>query len=576
MLGVSGDAQPSRRTVGRRGLQFLAIAVSVAFGIGVVTLATGGGALSVGGVTLAARSATRPFIVGSILAALLFTVVVKSSARSERPRLVVRTLVVVGFLTLFWAIAGIALPSLDPACGGLDSYAYVSAAQLIRAGRLSQAEPLAAALPFQNAIDALSPLGYRPSPDRSTIVPTFPIGFPLVMAAVMALVGDGGAFYVPFVLGMGTVVLTYLLARQLMPAAGAALAAVLVATNPVFVNEAIQPMSDVPATFWTVAAVYAISRARPLPLVAGFAAGMAVLTRPPLLLPAIVIGWLAGRHGRRSVLLYVSGLLPVFVLLAAIQARLYGSPWVSGHGSAGQLFTLEVVARNAWHHLKWLTVVHTPLIFPAFALGLVLRDRRFALLALWLFATVAAPYLLYFIVFDDWEMLRFLLPGLVFVLIVAANGVFAAAERLRPRLMMEPLILALAVGIALGSYAFAARHNVSALKYNEAKFPLVGWWLNTNAPPNAVVLASLHSGSIRFYAGRTTLRFDAIPATQLEPTVIALRRQGYACYLVLDGPSEVKQFRGHFADADLNGIVMAQEGRVRDIDIFKLDAKTMP
>ena len=44
------------------------------------------------------------------------------------------------------------------------------------------------------------------------------------------------------------------------------------------------------------------------------------------------------------------------------------------------------------------------------------------------------------------------------------------------------------------------------------------------------MLASFHSGSIRFYAGRTTVRFDAIPPTQLEPTVTALRRLGYLIF----------------------------------------------
>lgn len=63
------------------------------------------------------------------------------------------------------------------------------------------------------------------------------------------------------------------------------------------------------------------------------------------------------------------------------------------------------------------------------------------------------------------------LPGLVFLLIVAANGMLAAAERLRLGLVANALMLALAIGASVGSYAFAARHGVFAVKDYEAKYP---------------------------------------------------------------------------------------------------------
>src|SRR5207245_2221088 len=117
-----------------------------------------------------------------------------------------------------------------------------------------------------------------------------------------------------------------------------------------------------------------------------------------------VVAWMAWRSGRRPLLLYVTAFAPLFVLLALVQWRLYGNPLVSGHGSAGQLFVLNVAAVNAWHYLKWLTLVHTPLLFIAAAVGLTWGDRRFGLHALTLFAVVTLPYLLYTTVFDDWEM----------------------------------------------------------------------------------------------------------------------------------------------------------------------------
>lgn len=557
-------------------LKLLWLAAPAALGTGVAVWATGGGTWSLGPMTFAARSTTRLFLAGSVATALLLTVSTRTTTPGQKARVAGRTLIGVGFLTLLWSIAGIVFDSVDRACGGLDSYAYVSTAHLLRSGRLSQTEPVGRLLPFETGLEAAAPPGYQPSQTRDAIVPTFPIGFPLVMAAFIALLGPGGAFYVPFVLGAGVTALTYLLARQWMTPVGAALAAVLIASNPVFVNEAIQPMSDVPATFWTLGAVYAISRRRPLALTAGLAAGMAVLTRPPLFLAAIVVGGMAGRRGGRLLRSYLAGFLPLFLLLAVVQWHLYGSPIVSGHGSADRLFTLGVAGLNASHHLKWLMVVHTPLLFAALAAGLRWGERRFTLQALLVFAVVATPYLFYAVVFDDWEMLRFLLPGLVFLLIAAADGVRCAVERLRLGTAADALTLVLAVGIALGSYAFAAQHRVFDVKYDEAKYPLIGWWFQTNAAADAIVMASLHSGSIRFYSNRATVRFEAIPSAKLKDTVLAIRRLGYVCYLVLDGPWETKRFQGHFADTDLQGITMYPEGRIRDIDIFRLEAQATP
>src|SRR5262249_54572743 len=130
------------------------------------------------------------------------------------------------------------------------------------------------------------------------------------------------------------------------------------------------------------------------------------------------------------------------------------------------------------------------------AFGARSGDRRFALQAFLLFATVALPYMFYTTVFDDWEMLRFLLPGLVFLLIVAANGVLGALGRLRLGAAGDAVALGLAGVAAVASVGFADSHGVFKIKEAEAKYPLVGWWLSTNPPATAVVIASLHSGSV--------------------------------------------------------------------------------
>jgi hypothetical protein len=65
-------------------------------------------------------------------------------------------------------------------------------------------------------------------------------------------------------------------------------------------------------------------------------------------------------------------------------------------------------------------------------------------------------------------------------------------------------------------------------------------------PAGAFVLAAQHSGSIRYYANRPTLRWDLLSPTRLDEVVAALRAQGYEPFLVVDA-GEYEDFREKFA-----------------------------
>jgi hypothetical protein len=78
---------------------------------------------------------------------------------------------------------------------------------------------------------------------------------------------------------------------------------------------------------------------------------------------------------------------------------------------------------------------------------------------------------------------------------------------------------------------------------------LVGDWVARNSGPEGVVLASLHSGSARYYGGRLTLRWDEIPPDRLPAVVGAIENRGGAVLLVLDGNSEREAFARRFGDA---------------------------
>ena len=61
------------------------------------------------------------------------------------------------------------------------------------------------------------------------------------------------------------------------------------------------------------------------------------------------------------------------------------------------------------------------------------------------------------------------------------------------------------------------------------------------------MFASLHSGSVHYYSGRLTLRWDAIPPDRLAPTLDGLAARGTPAYVVLDGDEESAQFERRFA-----------------------------
>ncbi|HEX5416583.1 MAG TPA: hypothetical protein VFZ25_13010, partial [Chloroflexota bacterium] len=133
--------------------------------------------------------------------------------------------------------------------GGADSYGYVSEAMRLARGHFYEAERVFAPFGLPENSSLTVTLGYRPfGPDG--LVPTYPFGYPLLMAFAIRLAGIAGAFWVAPILGTGAVLFTYLTGRQLLGRFGGLIAATLVAILPNFLWSAFQPMSDVPATFF--------------------------------------------------------------------------------------------------------------------------------------------------------------------------------------------------------------------------------------------------------------------------------------------------------------------------------------
>jgi hypothetical protein len=331
-----------------------------------------------------------------------------------------------------------------------------------------------------------------------------------------------------------------------------------------------QAMSDVPAALWTMLAVYWMAGVKTeKPVLAGLAGSLAILTRPPLLLPLAVMLIVQYRSRPRAAVACGAAMLPGVIGLLLLQQQLYGSPFVSGHGGAGTLFTVSTFPHNLAAHARWFALVYTPLAPILIWLG-YRSDRPFGRMIVAVSGAAALPYLFYGVPFDDWEMIRFLLPATALLTLLAGEGAAVLLRRVTSPVVRHGLLAVAAAVVLAGSGQWLESKGVFHLPAQESKYPRVGEWFSQHVPEDSVVLASLHSGSVEYYSGRLTLRWDAMPADRLAPTIAALAARGRAVYVVLDGTYEMEAFTRRFLAAGapvriepLDRIVTAQIAAIR-------------
>lgn len=432
--------------------------------------------------------------------------------------------------------------------GGSDSYCYVHQAERWASGRLLVAEPLALEAPWPDAAVTFAPAGHRASPTvPGAIIPICPPGLSMAMAVALRAGGRPAMFAVVPIAGLLLVLATGVLGRRVHPHVGVA-SAVVMAVSPIFLYQVIQPMSDVPAAAcWALALAAVTSTRRTGPLVAGVAAGAAILIRPNLVPVGAVIGLYVlyrGQGPRRiaDAAVYAAGCAVSCVAVAAIQWHFNGSPFASGYGDLETLFASRHVWPNLQRYSAWLLRAHGPLIVLAAAAPFIWRDAR-AWLYLAAAAVVFAVYLPY-LVFDDWAFLRFLLPALPGLVVLMLTVVAAAGRRLGGR-WDRGLLAAVVLGLVANAIHVAGAQHVFDLAQLESSYRRVGEAMAARLPGNALVITSLHSGSVRFYAGRRTVVWDVLDGGSLDAVVAFAARKGLAPYLLIASGEEAA-FRARF------------------------------
>jgi len=517
--------------------------------------------IRMGGVTVRSHSAVR------VLAAAVALVLVRLRfGVASYAKWIMR----IAMLTAICGSVEAWLRFLLASIGGADSYGYVSASRMIASGRLIEPAPIADWLSASNRMALASPLGWTPAPGGSGIAPTFPIGVSAVMALFTWIGGGGAVFFVAPVMGVITLWLVYRLARDWFDAETGLFAAALVAWNPLFITYAKQPMSDVPATMWVMLALFLAVRSNTWTAFgAGLAAGAAVITRPALLVAAAVIPLTAyrGEAARQRFVASSAGLAIGVAITMAIQNHFFGSPFSTGYGSAASLFSASHVTTNLGIFLRHGWTVVGPLFIPGLIIGLFASRPEPRSRPLLIFCAVTLPYLFY-LPFDHWETLRFLLPGLVPLTVVAADGLMHIARLPRKPPVTAALTIAFVAIVAGRSEHLLRKSSVWEIASMEERYPLAGEWINVNTPPASVVMANQHSGSLRWYGKRQTIRWDFIAPEQLAATVRDLQSHGATVYVALEG-DEVAMFDQRFAGV-IDQLQVDHVGHVRNVSFRRL------
>ena len=565
------------------------LAVIAVFGSGIYT--------SAHGIRLSSQTLWRPVLIASTASALLLY---RSDIRQQKvgelwSRLLhhsVAAAIILGAATVAIAFRVSAFEAF-----GADAYGYVSQAHLWATGNLIQHEPLSLRVPWPEPEWTFSPLGYRPGLERGTIVPAYPPGLPLLMAGMLVLFGREGPFFVVPLLGGVAVIAAFLLGRRVAGEVCGLATAALLLTSPVFLFQLKEPMSDVPVTAWWILAILLASRTTPaLIFSGGVATSAAILTRPNLVPLAAVLGTfvlLYSAKGWRARLLnsglFSAAAIPGCIAVAVVNAKLYGSPFSSGYGDTSALFNAGYFWTNLSQYSRWLLDMETPFIALAAFGWLLLRrhershddvrfgvDGRFSNLIVVFGVVLYGCYAVY-VPFDNWTFLRFLLPAIALLLLLCGVTASTLGERFRSLPARMLVVVCFVVFLAW-------RWDVMGLKPlspHDRRYAVIGEYVQDHLPPNAIVFSMLHAGSIRYYSGRLTLRWDWLPADWLDRSIEFLTSHGYRPFLLVEqGPERaqfVERFSGQSSIGSLDGLtpVATYHGGTR-ADLYDLGNPNQP
>jgi len=165
------------------------------------------------------------------------------------------------------------------------------------------------------------------------------------------------------------------------------------------------------------------------------------------------------------------------------------------------------------------------------------------------FAGVTLAVYLPYLVFDDWSYVRFLLPAMPALTVLLLGTGAAIVQRVSMR-QVSTVLGAAAVALAVAGVWTARRQHAFALRQLESVYASTGDAVARRLPAHALVITSRFSGSVRYYAGRETVVWDALDPASLDRAVAFARSRNLEPFFMLDSGEEAA-FRARFRGSDL-------------------------
>jgi hypothetical protein len=223
---------------------------------------------------------------------------------------------------------------------------------------------------------------------------------------------------------------------------------------------------------------------------------------------------------------------PLLVLWS--NTMLFGGPLEAGYKGAAGFFRWEHVWPNLVRYPSWLIDVHSVVAMAGFAAVPLALWRRSAegrhaaavALSATAFVVLNLAIIVPYLNFEQWTYLRFVLPAMVALFVLLAALAVWTAEWLAGRSrLLAPFALIPAVVVAWQG-APEARRALNEWRSVRSVL-LMGPYLREMLPPDAVVMAYLHSGSVAYYGRRPIVRLDIVQP-DLDVVIARLQAMGSA------------------------------------------------